>query len=178
MRHVMIRSMICLAFAFLGCSQMVDINTHFDEDVDFETFQTFDWAHKDVDFTNVDEKWKLADEYFKNAITTELKGKGITWDAADPDLLVAYSVGMKDKLGHVDFDVDYSVNQTNAEIYRTGGGVVILDLVSTETNQLVWRGEATGAVNVDPSPEQMKNNINNVFKKMFQRYPPGQKPRR
>jgi hypothetical protein len=178
MRNIMVCLFVCLTFAAVGCSQMVEVKTDFDDDAKFDTFKTFEWVHKDVDFSNVDAKWKMADGYFRDAITKELKAKGITLDAADPDLLVAYSVGMKDKLGHVDFDVDYSENQTNSEIYNTAGGVVIIDLVDADTDHLAWRGEASGAMNVDPSPEIMQKNINKMMKKVFENYPPGQKPLR
>jgi hypothetical protein len=70
------------------------------------------------------------------------------------------------------------VNQTNSEIYSTSGGVAIIDLVDAKSDHLVWRGEASGAMNVDPSPEIMQNNINKMMKKLFENYPPGQKPLR
>ena len=169
---------LCLAFALVGCSQMVEVKTDYDDDARFDAYKSFDWLHKDTESMNLSERWALADTYIREAITREMKEKGITWDAASPDLIVAYSVGMKDKLGHVDFNVDYSAAQSNAEIYKTSGGVLILDLVDAGSDHLVWRGEAKGAMNVDPSPDIMRKNINNMMKKLFEKYPPNAKPRR
>ncbi|UCH83655.1 MAG: DUF4136 domain-containing protein [Candidatus Latescibacterota bacterium] len=169
---------LCLAFVFVGCSQMVEVKTDYDDEANFETYKTFDWLHTDTSSMNLSDKWALADQYIREAITKEMKEKGITWDAASPDLIVAYTVGMKDKLGHVDFNVDYSVTQKNSEIYKTSGGVFVLDLVDAGSDHLVWRGEANAAMNVDPSPEIMQNNINNMMNKLFREYPPGAKPRR
>jgi hypothetical protein len=178
MRNVAICLFLCLILAALGCSQMADVKTDFDDQADFDAFKTFAWVHSDTESMNLTDKWKLVDEYIKDAIIKEMGAKGVTLSPGSPDLLVVYTVGMRDKLGQVDFNADYSVDRSNAEIYSEGGGLVVMDLFDAKTDHLVWRGEALIALNVDPSPDIMRKNVNNVIKKLLKNYPPNAKPLR
>ncbi len=178
MRNVASGLLVCLILVAFGCSQMADVKTDFDNKADFDAYKTFAWMYSDTESMNLSDKWKMADEYMKEAIIREMGAKNVNYAPNDPELMVVYSIGMRNKMGGVDFNADYSMDRTNAEIYREGGGVMLIDLVDAKTNHLVWRGEAQGALNVDPSPEIMKKNINNAVKKILEKYPPNAKPRR
>ncbi|MEJ2721285.1 MAG: DUF4136 domain-containing protein, partial [bacterium] len=145
---------------------------------DFDAYKTFSFMYGDTESMNLTEKWKQADQDIREAIIREMAAKGVNYAPNDPELMVVYSLGMRDKMGRVDFNADYSVDRTNADIYREGGGVLVIDLVDAKTNHLVWRGEAKGALNVDPSPEIMEKNINRAVSKVLDKYPPNTKSAR
>jgi hypothetical protein len=58
------------------------------------------------------------------------------------------------------------------DVYNYTEGTLIIDLVNATSNQLAWRGSATGVVDPGRSPEQVQERINDVVGQIFANYPP------
>jgi hypothetical protein len=55
-------------------------------------------------------------------------------------------------------------------------GTLIIDLVDAKAKQLVWRGTARDTIDQDATPEERDKNIKNALNKLFENFPPQQKP--
>ena len=51
-------------------------------------------------------------------------------------------------------------------------GTFILDVVDSETNNLVWRGVASGEIKSDYSPQESAERVQELTDKMFANFPP------
>ncbi len=159
--------------AALGCSQMVEVKQEFDDYAPFEKFNTYAWMDVPQDERAPTGKWMRADELMRMAMDREMAKKGFTKVDVNPDVLVFYTFGTADKTSQsVDYSVPYKQDYTNAEVWKEGGGILIIDLIDAKTEHLAWRGTAHTAMNVDPTPEMMENNINKAIAKTMDQYPP------
>ena len=51
-------------------------------------------------------------------------------------------------------------------------GMLVVNLVSSDTGAMVWRGMASGDVDANASPEKCDKKIHEVVQKIFRSYPP------
>lgn len=177
MRYVGLCMTFLLAVTTLGCSQMVEVKQDFDHYADFESFKTYDWLSQPGEGIPADseesvERFEFLDTTIREAVRKQLTAKGFTETTENPDILVVYYLGLQDKLGYADFNLDYSTEFRNSDVWHMGGAVLVIELINKETDHLVWRGQGEGAVNVDPTPEMVKKNVNRAVEKIFDQYPP------
>jgi hypothetical protein len=166
MRRVLLLSALV---AVIGCSQAVDVRQSFDADAPFVEYKTYAWVHPYV-ATGESKDWQ---EMLRLALTNELNIKGLSYAVGDnPDLWVDYQLGMEREPGNIDWSSYHLEQAKNSEVYMSQGGVLVVDLLDAKKDHLVWRGVATGAVNVDPNEDIMRRNINNAVKKLMKQYPP------
>jgi len=156
---------------------MVEVSQQFDDGADFASFKTYRWMPR-TQVETLDEsaeatkRFRFLDSTIKDAVTKQLAEKDFTLVEADPDLLVVYYLGIEDKLGRADFDLNYSAEFKNSDVWHSGGAVLVIELVDPDTDHLVWRGTAEVAPNVDPTEEMVIKNVNRATAKVFEQYPP------
>lgn len=173
MRRVGLCIVLLLGFAAFGCSPMVEVNQRYD-DVDFGAYKTYAWVPRPEGDVGVPEgRQKYLEDALTKTIEQQLAAKGFTKVSENPDVLVGYWYGLANReTGTVDFAVDYTQYSTNREVWSSGGGAIRVDLINPKTERIVWCGTATGAVNVDPTPEIVERNVNRSVTKIFAQYPP------
>jgi hypothetical protein len=156
---------------------MVEVRQDFDQYADFDSYTTYSWLPKQEEAINtVSGGWTRENQnlagHLKTAIAKELAEKEFAAVKYNPDVYVVYYIGVKDKLGQVDYELDYTQQFTNSDVWHKSGAVIVVELINRETDHLVWRGQAHGAVNVDPTPEMVEKNVNRAIGKIFEQYPP------
>jgi hypothetical protein len=177
-RHWLLMLSLLMATA---CSS-ITVSSDYDPKADYSAYRTYDWAPraeqpvKDPVLDNA-----LLDGRIRHAVETELAAKGLEKDGAGkPDLLIAYHVAVQGKL-----DIAQTPNYSYGPYWRYGSyagssayvrqydeGTLILDLIDVSTKQLVWRGSAQAEVKKEVTPEEQQRRINEVVRKILERYPP------
>ena len=135
---------------------------------DFTHFKTYAWAsgHRVGD--------ELVNQSIVSSIDAQLSAKGLTKvsPAEGPDVLVSYDVVFdRDVRG-----MGFSDGLRNLR-WRSGSkyvlmGMLVVNLVGSDTGAMVWRGMASGDVDADASPEKRDKKIHEVLQKIFRNYPP------
>ncbi|MFD3003406.1 DUF4136 domain-containing protein [Pontibacter toksunensis] len=194
-RKNIIQLLIC-AFcfaAFAGCAPTVSVTTDYDRSANFRQFQTFGFfqenpeAEQDINTGTFNSD---LDRYLKAAIRQTLTKQGLRYEASNPDLKVAYDVSVQTEtevntnyafapgFGYgysywYGYRYNYGFN-TFPATYRTINqykeGTVVIDLINTETNELVWRGVGEGAVDMTAGISQER--INTIVTDILKEYPP------
>jgi hypothetical protein len=176
MKSVLAYGMICLVAIVAGCSGGVTAKQDFEPSTDFKLYKTWWWLQDSPTEKAVaassDTFVKEYDAYFKGVVENEMTAKGLTRVQTNPDIRVSYMVGMKGTTGGINWDMDYLAQVQHAEVYKSSGGVVIIDFVDARSGELIWRGTGTGPTNIDPTPNMVKEEVNNVVKKILGQYPP------
>jgi hypothetical protein len=166
-----------VALLLVACSPEIQVQTDFDPDYDLWTYKTFDWGQK----VNIEEGMnpfrynELNDKRIKSAVQNQLTGRGYQLAEANPDLVLHYHIIVKDKsvLATEPYGYNYSSYWMRMEtnIYSYREGTLILDLMDSKTNNLIWRGWAVSPLNSSYKPEEIEKLINKAVFKIFKKFP-------
>ncbi|MDX5419366.1 MAG: DUF4136 domain-containing protein [Hymenobacteraceae bacterium] len=175
-----------LLIGLSSCLPSISANSTFDNSVDFQVYRTFALVEPTAVGTSADPAQfePLFDRRVRDAVATELVKKGLTPDAQNPDLLVAYdlAVALAPAAAAQSPDFGYSYwygyrfnyNTTDFPDYRPIGkypvGTMIIDLIDASSNELVWRGTAAGDIDAGQTEE---SKIRRSIAGMLAQYPPG-----
>lgn len=156
-----------LVLVVLGCATF-EVKTDFDRTVDFDRYKTFRWLEPTTKTTS------LNDRRIRKEVEKAMAERGYTFsESEEADLVLTHHAGLQDK---VDISTDYSY--WNRPWYGGGGtvdtyqyteGTLIIDMIDSRRDQLVWRGWATGDVEEGQDPERL---IKEVVAMIMKKFPP------
>lgn len=163
-----IASIAVTALILLGaCAAAQEITNDYSK-ADFAHFKTYAWAsgHPVTD--------ELLNQSIVSSIDAQLSAKGLTKvsPGEHPDVLLSYDVvfdrdirgmGVRDGLRNLR--------------WRSGSkyvlmGMLVVNLVESDTGAMVWRGMASGDIDANASPKKHDKKIHEVAQKIFRNYPP------
>lgn len=174
MKHWFITSMVILILS--SCSPQIQVHSDIDPDYDLWTYATFDWGQK-VDIEqgrNPLHYNELNDKRIKLAVQEQMGAHGFRLTCDNPDLLLHYHIIVDDRSVVLTEPYGYQYgsywNRMNTSIYSYREGTLILDLMETKTNHLVWRGWVVTAID-DIKPDKVEPLIKKVVQKIFKKFP-------
>ncbi|GIQ58992.1 hypothetical protein Flavo103_21280 [Flavobacterium collinsii] len=177
---------ILLLGLIYSCSPTVKVTTDYDPSTNFNEYKTFtvyDLKAQEgqVSQLNVDRVTK--------AIRSEMISKGFTETTTNPDLKVNAVSILKTKTS-VSANTDFygyggmyrpyrywgggpimGGANTTVNTYDYVDGSLIIDIVSTKTQKLVWQG--IGNAQIDSKPNNPEEFISSSIKKIMAGFPPG-----
>jgi len=167
---VLLSILICLS----GCSTM-KVYSDFDRDLSIKNYATFGWLETKQLETNNNPLYynELNDKRIKNEVSAHLRNYGYQFDATNPSLKVHYHIVLEDRsLINPDpfgsYGQDWVNRNVNVREYREG--TLIIDLMDTKTNNLVWRGWAVNFLDED-KPDQLEAQFKGAIGKIFEKFP-------
>jgi hypothetical protein len=176
MRAVGLMSILGLLAA---CSP-IQVQTDHDPAANFSALRTYAWLQKTADAPRdprIDND--LLDSRVHAAVNDELDRKGYREAAENPDFRVTYHVMVQNKFDVQSFPVYYGYGF--GRVGAAGGdvrvseyeqGTLILDVVDSRTNDLVWRGSAQARIVPDRTPQERTKLIRDAVREMLERFPP------
>ena len=156
------------ALILLGtCAAAQEITNDYSK-ADFAHFKTYAWAsgHGVAD--------ELVNQTIASSIDAQLSAKGLTKvsPAEGADVLVSYDVVFDRDVRGMGFrDGLRNLHWRSGPKYILMG-MLVVNLVASDTGAMVWRGMASGAVDANASPEKRDKKIHEVVQKIFRNYPP------
>lgn len=174
--------MLVTAIAALGCAGPT-VRTDFDPAVDFTTFHTFAFAGMtDVNQGGVLDN-SLMRKRVEGVVGEQFSSKGLREVGLNdnPDLLVHYWVGLKEKqelrstgpaVGAYGWRGAYGwgAGYSGVTTYEYTEGTLILDLVTPVKKELVWRASMVGTL--EDSKEKNLQLLKEAVAKAFADFPP------
>jgi len=164
------------ALAAAGTLALASVSVDFEKSVDFSKFKTYQWK-EGTTLPN-----PMMQERLKAAIEKQLQLKGITPVADKADLVVTTHARLE-KQTSVDLTTygyggyygwgGAGMSTSSATVREIPVGTLIVDLVDTGSNKLVWRGSGSDVVSNKPEKNEAK--INKIIPKMFKNFPPAPK---
>jgi hypothetical protein len=171
----------CLLAAAIGCGTSIQTNYDYDVNANFERYGTYDWIPqpetKAGSAQQARQSSDLLDKRIKNHVNAALKEKGMALDTNAPDMLVVYHVGVQDKVQVTDWGYRYSDyywgwGGREIDVYNYEQGTLILDFIDATTENLVWRGAGSVALDGNTNPEKQDELVRKVVGKIMSKYPP------
>jgi hypothetical protein len=167
--------LLFLMFAvFCGCATR--IKTLYDRKADFTQYKTFCWM-SGCEFKIAGPAYlndSLLRENIKKAIISELNQKGITLDSNHPDLLLSFSITVKNEQAIVYHREDetpfFRAFETNAEIVNYLEGTMVIGIVDKKESKVVW--EAFASRYMELNPDLSEENITTGIHLVLKKFPP------
>jgi hypothetical protein len=163
-----------LAIGATGCVTM-NVSSHLDPSVDFRTFRTWDWGQADALPTGdprLDNN-PFFNDYLQGAVEKALARHGLMRAAsgATPDLRVHYHASINQRF-QVNEPVNCAPGDCRAGVIDYEQGTLVIDVLDTATNKVVWRGWAQDSVQgVIDNQQRMEREIDEAVSKMMARFP-------
>ena len=147
-----------------------DVNYDYDRSAGFSQFRTYGWAPGTIRADDLNHARIVA------AVDRELAARGLAQvgATAQPDLLVAYQVGLHQDLEVNGYDDRWTLpagGPSWARLERVPVGTLAIGIFDAKTHSLVWRAAATKDLDPGASPEKWEKSINQAVQKMFKHYP-------
>lgn len=171
--RIFIASMLLLALTGCASNVVTDYNTS----TAFSQYQSWAFAPDDGKQKAV----SLDGARIRSALEKELTAEGLT--RAEPgkaDLLVHYRIEEVEHLDTTGMSFGLGIGRgpfgfglgTVPPVQQIQEGKLVVELVDTATNQVVWRATSKRYLNDDQSPETRNKLIREVVNEMFTKYPP------
>jgi hypothetical protein len=160
--------------AAAACATM-QVNSYVQSGQDFSKYHTYAWAPEDQLRTG--DPRLDNNPFFLQQLEADvdrlLTGRGLEKVAVDsPDLLIHYHVSITQQINANQLDEPYGYTCDNCEPYVYDAGTLLLDLVDTRTNKLVWRGWSEGTMdNAIDNQDFMEQRIDESVTKILARLP-------
>ena len=173
------RSLALALLSFLAACSPITVRTDHDTTADFSHLRTYGWLQKPSDVPRdprIDND--LLDSRVHSAVNDELASKGFT-ESENPDFRVTYHVMIQNQLDVQSFPVAYGYGlgrvgamSTDVRVEQYELGTLLLDVVDTRTNELVWRGSAQARIDPNRTPQERTKLIREAVHDMLARFPP------
>lgn len=175
----------CLPLILIAACSSLRVNHSYDRAFDFNAVKTFEFLPRPA---NAKEENTLTVKNIRNAITRELRAKGLS-ESQNADLQIALHGSRKTEVSVQEWGYaygdryyydsfgrtyrgyvgpDYYRYQKGAQVYEYDVGTLIVDFIDAKTKELVWRGSATDVIE---EPISAKT-IDEAVHKLLEPYPP------
>lgn len=176
--------------AVSGCSG-ITVSQDYEKDVDFAAFKTFIWkVDPEARQDDEQEMSPLVATRIRNAITSELKARGIVYSEISPDIQIDYNLKVESKISssNVGTTIGYGaggyghiggvVISTAPDIRQYDEGTLYIDFYTSDDLKLVWRGISSQVIDKHEEPDKVTQQINLNVQKILEQFPPKAKTAR
>ncbi len=166
---------VLVALLLTGCA--ANVVTDYDSQVAYDSYSSWAFAPgPEEGFTSLDSA------RIEEAIKQELTAEDLTRTTPDDaDLLVRYRIEEVERLDTRGFSYGLGFGRgsfgwglsTAPPVRKVREGQLVVELVDTSSDRIVWRAASKRYLNENQSPETRQELIDEVVTAMFNKYPPG-----
>jgi hypothetical protein len=155
---------VLIVAATLGCSPY-SIKSDFDRETNYTAYRSFAMHEGSALKTHAE----LIYDRVARAITREMEAKGYQEAAPDQaDILIAVHASTWTSVESTTYGYRYRWPVVDVQFYDEG--TLVIDIVDKKTNEMVWRGAATGVLSDNPGQDEQK--VAEVVGAILAKYPP------
>jgi len=173
---------LALALVLAACSS-VQVKQDWDPGAKFGRLHTWAWQGSTPSVTGnprLDDP--LLHERIQSAIDKSLTQKGFTRaGSGKPDFLVTYHIALQQKLdahtiytGYGPYRGWYGVGGAQTVVDTYDVGTLLIDFISPETNNVIWRGSGQSRIQELKTPEERQARIQDAVDRILEQFPPDQ----
>jgi hypothetical protein len=158
---------VFIVVALLACAPYT-VKSDFDSEADYAGYRSFAMH----DQSDLKIRAPLVYKRVIRAVSREMEAKGYQEAALDrADVLIAVHGSSRQKVNVTTYGYGYRWRATDVHKYQEG--TLIIDIVDSKANELVWRGSATGVLSDNPGQDEQK--VAEVVSAVLAKYPPQNK---
>ena len=172
------RNRICLTALVLliacGALTAQEARTNYMPGTDFSKFHTYKW----VTIKGGEHPNQIMDAQIKQAVDSQLAGKGLTKTDADAaDLYVGYQIAVDQEKQWNSYGMGGGWRFGGMETATSSTidiGTLVLDMYDQAGKQLVWSGRATKTIDPGKNQEKNQKDLDKAMEKVLKDFPPKQ----
>ena len=159
---------------FASCSERIRVYIDKDATRDVSLFSSYSWDEaKNLEMANNPLYYnELNDKRIKLEVNNQLQNRGYRFEASDSQLLVHYHIVVSSETVSRDMTEFYHGArwlEVDRNTYTLREGTLIIDLMDSKTNELVWRGYAISVLD-EYRPQISEETIYEAIAKIFQNF--------
>lgn len=162
--------LIFLALVLQACAGTdVEIIHYSEPSTDFNSYQTFHILKPTLKQRSTIGIKPEVYEWIQSAVTQTMQQKGLQSKQKNPDVVVLYSIFLKDKwkLYTIESGLIPGAYESMHKVnYKEG--TLLINVIDSKTEQVVWRGQAVGSVPEDGATYEA---VNAAVIKVLSKYP-------
>ncbi|HTO52354.1 MAG TPA: DUF4136 domain-containing protein [Myxococcota bacterium] len=170
---------LILCLAFTACSS-IEVHDDWDPGASFAGLHSWAWQSATPEATgNARLDDPLLHGRIQGAIQNTLAEKGFTKTSGKPDILVAYHIALDQKLdahtiytGYGPYRGWYGVGGAQTVVDTYDVGTLLIDFVSPETNDVIWRGTGQSRIQELKTPEERQARVQGAVDQILKQFPP------
>ncbi|MFI5182336.1 MAG: DUF4136 domain-containing protein [Thermoanaerobaculia bacterium] len=175
----MVNRRITLALAAVAAVGVASCST-LKTSVDYKPGTSFS-QYRTFGFKDVDEiRNNILDARIKAALTTQLTAKGLTRNDGSPDLWIVPHPRLSKQTQINTYNTGWGygwgwrggMGGSTSTVEQIPVGTLIIDLVDSKANELVWRGTASETLKESSTPQEREKDVNDAMAKLFEGFPP------
>ena len=182
-KRTSIGAFVLVALLLVGCAP-ISVSVDYDTQVDFSGYRSWGWLPEPDATGSPRADSPLLHQRIRQAIEAQLASQGYVV-AADPQLRVGYHVSTETKLDVRTVNSHYGYGHWNGRNVDIRGeattyvneyerGRLVIDVVDTLRNALVWRGVGERRLRSEPTSDQVTQSVRQAVAEILERFPPGE----
>jgi hypothetical protein len=145
------------------------VQSDYDRSFRFSNLKTFSFATQRRGPSDPLAGDTLNDGRIRTSMESQLMANGFRMETEKPDFVIAYYVTTKNKLSVQDYGYgpprwwgsrDIRVNQYSE-------GTLMVDFIDTNTNQVIWRGRASGTLELKGVDKKISKSVEKLVKQFM-----------
>ena len=170
MKTIRMISVMGILICLLAISaQAQSVQTDYDRSFNFSNLKTFGFAVPRRAATDPLANDSLNDGRIRTAIESQLIGNGYRTEGERPDFVIAYHVTTKNKLSVQDYGYGPPrwFGSRNISVNQYSEGTLLVDFIDTKTNQVIWRGRASGTLEMKGVDKKISKSVEKLVKQFI-----------
>ncbi len=173
-----------VALVALAACTSVEVNSDWDPSASLSGLRTWTWQSATPDVTgNARLDDPLLHARIQSAIDKSLSEKGYAKaPSGKTDFQVAYHVALQQKLdahtiytGYGPYRGWYGVGGAETVVDTYDVGTLLIDFISPESNNVIWRGSGQSRIQELKTPEERQERIQDAVDRILKQFPPEKK---
>ena len=146
-------------------TQAQSVQSDYDRSFNFSNLKTFGFAVQRRGATGPLAGDTLNDSRIRTAMESQLIATGLR-TAENPDFVIAYCVTTKDKLNVQDysFGPPRFWGRRDIRVDQYSEGTLMVDFIDVKTNQVIWRGRASGTLEMKGVDKKINKSVEKLVK--------------
>ena len=147
-------------------TQAQSVQSDYDRSVNFSNMKTFGFAVQRRGATDPLAGDTLNDARIRTAMESQLIANGFRTATESPDFVIAYHVTTKNKLNVQDYSYGPPrwFGRTDIRVNQYSEGTLIVDFIDVKTNQVIWRGRASGTLELKDVEKKINKSVEKLVK--------------
>jgi hypothetical protein len=140
------------------------VQSDFDRSSDLSKLRTFTFAGEVRNVNRQSSTDLMNDERIMTALDRKLTASGyVRQDDRMADFKVVYTVASRNRFALREYNYGpFRFGGRDINVDRYTEGSLIVDIIDTRTNQVIWRGHASGAVDLDSIDKKITKSVDKL----------------
>ena len=166
MKAIRMMMAVAILIGFLAAisANAQSVQSDYNRSFRFSELKTFGFAVQQRSATDPLAGDSLNDGRIRTAMESQLSANGYRMESGSPDFVIAYHVTTKNKLNVQDYGPPRWFGRRDIRVDQYSEGTLLVDFIDTKTNQVIWRGRASGTLEMKGVDKKISKSAEKLVK--------------